>query len=165
MNDSLRSRPRRLRYNPTIRSMIKETRLHIDNFILPLFIKHGTNVRIPITSMPDHYQLSIDHLETEIKEIINLGIKAVILFGIPKYKDKTGSDSISANGIIPQAIKEIKRLAPNLLVIADVCMCEYTNHGHCGIIENNDGNNDKTLHIIAKQDLIFAQYTHKNNAL
>ncbi len=157
MNNYLRTRPRRLRYNPIIRSMVQNTRLHIDNFILPLFIKHGTNVKVAIPGMPGHYQISIDNLEAEIKEIVSLGIRAVILFGIPAYKDEVGSSSVDIYGIIPQAIKQIKKLAPNLLVIADICMCEYTSHGHCGIIENNDVDNDQTLPLLAKQAIVFAE--------
>lgn len=157
MTHSLISRPRRLRYNPTIRAMVKETRLHIDNFIMPLFIKHGRNVKIAISSMPGQFQFSVDNLESEIKEIVDLGIKAVILFGIPEKKDAIGSDSLSDDGLITQAIKQIKKLAPNLLVVADVCMCEYTDHGHCGIIANEDVENDQTLPILAKQALTFAK--------
>jgi porphobilinogen synthase len=157
MNNSLILRPRRLRYNPTLREMIKETRLNINNFIMPLFIRHGENLKIPISSMPEQFQFSIDNLEPEIKEIVDLGIKSVILFGIPAKKDSIGSDSLSEEGIIAQAVKKIKKLAPGLLVITDVCMCEYTDHGHCGIIANEDVHNDKTLPILAKQALTFAK--------
>lgn len=157
MTHSLISRPRRLRYNSVLRDMVKETRLHLDNFIMPLFIKHGKNLKIQISSMPEQFQFSIDTLEAEIKEIVNLGIKSVILFGVPKKKDAIGSDSLSDEGIIAQAIKQIKKLAPNLLVVADVCMCEYTDHGHCGIIANEDVHNDQTLPILAKQALTFVQ--------
>ncbi len=157
MIHSLISRPRRLRYNSVLRDMVKETRLHLDNFIMPLFIKHGKNLKIQISSMPEQFQFSIDTLEAEIKEIVNLGIKSVILFGVPEKKDAIGSDSLSDEGIIAQAIKQIKKLAPNLLVVADVCMCEYTDHGHCGIIANEDVHNDQTLPILAKQALTFVQ--------
>lgn len=157
MTYSLISRPRRLRYNPVLRDMVKETRLHIDNFIMPLFIKHGKNVKIPISSMPGQFQFSIDNLGSEIEEIVSLGIKAVILFGVPEKKDAVGSDSLSDEGIIAQAIKQIKKRAPNLLVVADVCMCEYTDHGHCGIIANEDVDNDQTLPILAKQALTFVK--------
>lgn len=157
MTHSLISRPRRLRYNSVLRDMVKETRLHLDNFIMPLFIKHGKNLKIQISSMPEQFQFSIDNLEAEIKEIVNLGIKSVILFGVPEKKDAIGSDSLSDEGIIAQAIKQIKKLAPNLLVVADVCMCEYTDHGHCGIIANEDVHNDQTLLILAKQALTFVQ--------
>ncbi len=157
MNNSLILRPRRLRYNPTLREMIKETRLNINNFIMPLFIRHGENLKIPISSMPEQFQFSIDNLEPEIKEIVDLGIKSVILFGIPEKKDGIGSDSLSEEGIIAQAVKKIKKLAPSLLVITDVCMCEYTDHGHCGIIANEDVHNDQTLPILAKQALTFAK--------
>ena len=151
------TRPRRLRYNPAIRAMVRDIKLDIDNFILPLFIKHGKGLKHPIASMPGHYQLSVDMLAEEIKEITALGIKAIFLFGIPQEKDATGSDSLSDNGIIPQAIRQIKKLAPDLLIVADVCMCEYTDHGHCGIVENNDVDNDKTLPYLAKQALTFAR--------
>jgi porphobilinogen synthase len=124
---------------------------------MPLFIKHGKNVKIAISSMPGQFQFSIDNLELEIKEIVDLGIKAVIIFGIPEKKDAIGSDSLSDDGLITQAIKQIKKLAPNLLVVADVCMCEYTDHGHCGVIANEDVENDQTLPILAKQALTFAK--------
>lgn len=158
-----RTRLRRLRQNATIRDLVRETRLNIDKLILPLFIKHGSGIKNPITSMPGHFQLSVDMLEEEIKTITELGIKSVVLFGIPAHKDPLGKDAYSDNGVIQTAIPVIKKIAPNLLVISDICYCEYTDHGHCGVIENHDANsevyinNDKTLELLAKQAISHAK--------
>lgn len=152
-------RMRRLRGSKKVRDLIRETQLDIGRLVMPLFIKHGTNVKNPISSMPGIYQLSLDHLEEEVKSLATLGIKSVLLFGIPKEKDPLGKDSYSDNGIIQQAIPIIKKAAPEMLVITDVCFCEYTDHGHCGVIEHEhhhhdvDVHNDKTLELIAKQAL------------
>lgn len=155
------TRLRRLRYNPGIRNLVRETRLTVDNLVLPLFIRHGQNIKNPIASMPGHFQISTDNLETEIKSIAALGIKGIILFGIPEKKDPLGKDSYSKNGIIQTAIPIIKKAAPNLLVITDACFCEYTDHGHCGIVtgEHHDFeiDNDKTLELLAKQAVSHAQ--------
>lgn len=150
------TRLRRLRYQPAIRQLIKETYLHIDKLILPLFIKHGSNIKHPISSMPGHFQISVDRLEEEIKFISNLGIKKVILFGIPANKDPLGQDSYADNGIIQTAIPVIRKAAPDILIVSDICFCEYTDHGHCGIIKKTSTNdyeidNDKTLELLAKQ--------------
>lgn len=156
-----KTRLRRLRHNADIRNLIKETRLHVDNLVLPLFIKHGTGVKNPISSMPGHFQISVDQLEEEISSITQLGLKHLLLFGIPAHKDSLGSDSYSDNGIIQTAIPMIKKLAPNLLVISDVCFCEYTDHGHCGVIvqrgHHHDVDNDKTLALLAKQAVSHAK--------
>lgn len=137
--------------------MVRETTLSIDDLILPLFVTFGKNVKKPIGSMPGHYQLSIDNLAKEVKEIKSLGIPALILFGIPEHKDEVGSEAYNPKGIIQQAIKTIKNKAPELVVITDVCMCEYTSHGHCGIIKNNDVDNDATLELLAKEALSHAK--------
>src|SRR5687767_5791943 len=127
-------RPRRLRLNPNLRRMVRETSLAPDDFIYPLFVRYGENEERPIASMPGQRQISVDKLAKEARDIAALGIPAVILFGIPEEKDWCGSDNFSENGIIPSAIRAIKDAAPDLVVISDMCFCEYTNHGHCGII-------------------------------
>lgn len=137
--------------------MVRETTLSTDDLILPLFVTFGRNVKKPIISMPGHYQMSVDNLAKEAKEIKSLGIPAVILFGIPEHKDEIGSEAYNPKGIIQQAIKTIKNKAPELVVITDVCMCEYTSHGHCGIIKNNDVDNDATLELLAKEALSHAK--------
>src|SRR3990170_3049407 len=146
-------RPRRLRKNETIRKMVMETTLSVDDLILPLFVTFGKGIRNEIKSMPGHYQLSVDNLTKEVKEIKSLGIPAVILFGIPEHKDEVGSEAYNPKGIVQQAIKTIKNKAPELMVITDVCMCEYTSHGHCGIIKQGDVDNDATLELLAKEAL------------
>ncbi|MBI3398611.1 MAG: porphobilinogen synthase [Deltaproteobacteria bacterium] len=150
-------RPRRLRKNETIRKMVRETTLSVDDLILPLFVTFGKGVKNEIKSMPGHYQLSVDNLAKEIKEIKTLGIPAVILFGIPEHKDEVGSEAYNTKGIIQQAIKAIKNKAPELMVITDVCMCEYTSHGHCGVIKHGDVDNDATLELLAKEALSHAK--------
>lgn len=153
----LLERPRRLRSKPSIRELVKETYLNISDFVLPLFIKEGRGVNNPIHTMPGHKQLSLDQLEPELEEIASLGIRTIILFGIPHNKDESGSHSLSDNGVIQKAIKHIKTILPDLNIIADVCLCEYTNHGHCGIIEHEDVHNDKTIKILAEQALSYAK--------
>lgn len=165
MKTQLTPRPRRLRHSPTLRSMVRETELNAGDFIYPLFVRHGENVRAEIRSMPGIYQFSVDQLAQEAKEIFALGIPAAILFGIPAEKDSQGSENFAPDGIVQQAIRAIKAAVPELLVITDVCMCEYTDHGHCGII--NDGVhpnqpkgyvlNDPTLDLIAKVAVSHAQ--------
>ncbi|OGT51089.1 MAG: delta-aminolevulinic acid dehydratase [Gammaproteobacteria bacterium RIFCSPHIGHO2_12_FULL_42_13] len=150
-------RLRRLRKTPALRSLVQENTVSITDLVFPLFIKAGKNLRHPISSMPGHFQFSVDQLEQEISEIVSLKIPGVILFGIPAEKDAMGSDSLSDNGIIPQAVRAIKKIAPTLLVITDVCLCEYTDHGHCGVIENNDLHNDKTLALLEKQVISHAK--------
>lgn len=150
-------RPRRLRRNEIIRKIVRETVLSVDDFIFPLFVTYGKGRKIAIKSMPGHYQISVDNLAREIKEIKGLGIPAVILFGIPEHKDEVGSESYNPKGIVQQAIKAIKDKAPELLVITDVCMCEYTSHGHCGIVKGGDVDNDATLELLAKEALSHAK--------
>lgn len=155
--DNLVKRPRRLRANPVIRGLVSETRLNLEALILPLFVTFDKKVNNPIPSMPGHSQISTDLLSKEIEEISKLGIKSVLLFGIPEKKDEVGSGGYQANGIIPKAIKAIKQANPEILVITDICLCEYTSYGHCGPVKNGIVDNDATLPLIAKQALTHAQ--------
>ncbi len=150
-------RPRRLRANETIRRMVRETTLLPDNFIYPLFVTHGKGVKKEISSMPGNYQQSIDNLVKDCEEVYGLGIPAVILFGIPEKKDELGTEAYSDEGIVQHAIKAIKNKLPDLMVITDVCMCEYTSHGHCGVIKNGVVQNDATLELLAKEALSHAK--------
>ncbi|MFQ5330059.1 MAG: porphobilinogen synthase [Thermodesulfobacteriota bacterium] len=150
-------RPRRLRKGETLRRMVRETPLSVDDFILPLFVTFGSDVKKPITSMPGHYQLSVDNLVKEAKEVAELGIPGVILFGIPEEKDETGSEAHNPGGVVQEAIKRLKDTTPDLVVITDVCMCEYTSHGHCGIIVDGDVDNDATLDLLAREALSHAE--------
>jgi porphobilinogen synthase len=150
-------RPRRLRRNENFRRLIRETKLSVDDLIMPLFIVPGTRVTNPISSMPGIAQLSVDRAVEECKVIRDLGIPGVILFGIPDHKDAVGSDAYNDNGIIQQALRAIKEQVPGLLLITDVCFCEYTDHGHCGIIKGQDVDNDATLEILVKESLSHAR--------
>lgn len=151
------TRLRRLRQTSAIRRLVQETVLNTSDFIYPLFIKEGLSGCEAIAALPGQNQLGLDALAEEILEIQALGIPAVLLFGIPEQKDDCGVSSIDDNGIIQKAIREIKRTAPDLCVIADSCFCEYTTHGHCGVIENNTVGNDKTLMNLSEQALSFAK--------
>ncbi len=151
------TRMRRLRSSENIRRLVRETSLSVDDFIYPLFVVSEENVKRPINSMPGIWQFSVDKLAAEVEEIISLGIKAVLLFGLPDYKDNIGSASWQDEGVVQRAIREIKTQAPELLVIGDVCLCEYTDHGHCGYIENNQVDNDRTLELLGKQAVSFAK--------
>ena len=165
MTDLILNRPRtpanrlrRLRQQQNIRSLITEHRLHVSDLVLPLFIRAGNSIKNPILSMPGHFQLSVDYLESELEEIQKLNIPAVILFGIPAYKDEQGSSALLQDGVIPQAIRQIKKLMPDLIVISDLCFCEYTSHGHCGVLnKNGDVDNDPTLHLLVQQALVHAK--------
>ncbi len=148
---------RRLRYNPIVRDMVRETHLHREDFIYPLFVAPGTNYKKEVSSMPDVYQMSIDKIVEECKAVADLGIPAVILFGIPETKDEMGSDAYSSHGIIQKAISAIKKDVPNLLVIGDVCLCEYTSHGHCGVLDGENILNDESIDIYAKVALAQAE--------
>lgn len=150
-------RHRRLRYNPLVRDLVRETTLTKNDFIYPLFVVPGTNVRNEVKSMPGVFQLSIDKLVEECKEVAELGIKAVILFGIPEHKDEQGSDAYNPNGIIQQAIRAIKKEVNNLLIITDVCLCEYTSHGHCGVLQGDLILNDETVSLLAKEAVSHAE--------
>jgi porphobilinogen synthase len=155
------TRLRRLRYHPAIRNLVRETRLSPAQLILPLFARPGKGVRQPIGSMPGHAQLSVDLIAEEAREAVKLGLGGVILFGIPAEKDSLGRDSYSDSGIIQQAVRAAKEAAPELLVITDVCFCEYTDHGHCGAIDDHTGrmdvNNDATLELLVKQAVSHAK--------
>jgi len=150
-------RPRRLRKNETIRRMVRETSLSPDNFIYPLFVTFGKGVRKEISSMPGCFQESVDKVVKHAKEVYSLGIPSVLLFGIPEHKDETGTGAYDENGVVQKAIKAIKNTAPELYVITDVCMCEYTSHGHCGIIKDGDVENDLTLEFLAKEAVSHAK--------
>lgn len=150
-------RHRRLRYNPLVRDMVRETVLTKSDLIYPLFVVPGTKIKNPVKSMPGVFQLSIDELVKECKEVRDLGIPAVILFGIPDHKDEVGSGAYDANGIIQQAVRAIKAEVKNLLVITDVCMCEYTSHGHCGVLNGEDILNDETISLLAKEAVTHAE--------
>ena len=161
------SRPRRLRLTPTIREMVRETIVTPKNLIYPLFVCHGNGVKAEISSMPGQYQWSIDQLPELAKHIFDLGIPAVILFGIPAQKDPVGLENFAADGIIQQAIRAIKAAVPELVVITDVCLCEYTDHGHCGLLNHGDHynpvlpegyvQNDPTLEILGKVAISHAE--------
>lgn len=150
-------RPRRLRRNATLRRMVRETHLRVDDLIYPMFSAFGSNIKKEISSMPGIYQQSIEHIVAEAKEVRDLGIPAVILFGIPETKDAVGSDAYNDTGIIQNTIRAIKAEVPGLLVITDVCLCEYTDHGHCGVIKDGDVDNDATLELLAKEALSHAE--------
>jgi porphobilinogen synthase len=161
-------RPRRLRQSETLRRMVRETTLAPSNFIYPLFVQDGEGVRQPISAMPGQFRYSVDQLEREARHIAELGISAVILFGIPSHKDAVGSDNYDPNGVIARAIRTIKDAAPDLIVISDMCFCEYTDHGHCGLINQPDHKhftpnlpmgyllNDPTLSMLARASVVHA---------
>jgi len=153
----MRRRLRRLRRSRNIRRLVAETRLAVEDLILPLFVTHGAKVREEIASMPGHARLSVDMLSPEVKEVESLGIPGVLLFGIPERKDALASGAYAPDGIVQQAVREIKRVAPDLLVITDVCLCEYTDHGHCGVIKDGEVDNDATLPLLQKTALSHAQ--------
>ncbi|MEE3704453.1 porphobilinogen synthase [Campylobacter sp. CX2-8023-23] len=152
-------RYRRLRSNEPLREMLRENRLSISEFIYPLFVVEGKGIKNEISSMPGVFQMSLDEILKECEEIINLGIRSIILFGIPNLKDSIGSDALDENGIIARSLRAIKEKFPKLFVITDLCFCEYTDHGHCGILDHkcDSVDNDATLEISAKQALIHAK--------
>ncbi len=151
------TRLRRLRYNSILRDMVSETQLSVNDLVMPLFVCPGSNVRNPISSMPGNFQLSIDLLIDECKKVVKSGVKSVLLFGIPESKDEHGHVACTADGIVQKAIIAIKKEIDDIYIIADVCNCEYTTHGHCGTIIDNDVDNDLTLKTLAKQSLSLAQ--------
>ncbi len=151
------TRLRRMRATEAHRRMVRETALTVNDLIYPLFVVPGRNIRREISSMPGSFQLSVDQVITEAKEVSSLGIPAVILFGIPEHKDEMGSEAYSSGGIVQQAIKAIKDSVPELLVITDVCLCEYTDHGHCGVVQGGQILNDPTVELLAKEALSHAQ--------
>ncbi|MFC2582759.1 MAG: porphobilinogen synthase [Lachnoanaerobaculum saburreum] len=143
-------RTRRLRANSNIRNMVRETRISKDSLIYPMFFEEGENIFEEIESMPGQYRMSIDRCDNVIKELLESGVKSVILFGIPKHKDESGSEAYHDHGIVQEAIRYIKKKYPEVYIIGDVCMCEYTSHGHCGILKGNDIDNDSTIKYLAK---------------
>jgi len=150
-------RPRRLRQNELFRSLVRETRLSASQFIYPLFVQAGKGIRDEISSMPGVYRQSVDQLAKEAKDCLAAGVKKVLLFGLPASKDAMGSGAHIKDGIVQQAIKELKNKAPELMIVTDVCLCEYTDHGHCGVIINNEVDNDSTLELLSKTALSHAQ--------
>ena len=150
-------RPRRLRATPVIRELVRETSLAASDFIYPLFIAPGTGVRKPISSMPGVFNLSIDEAEREVVKLAALGIRSVILFGLPPEKDEVASGAYDEHGIVQRAIPVLKRAVPEMIVMTDVCLCEYTSHGHCGVIEGETLLNDPTLELLAKTALSHAR--------
>ena len=150
-------RPRRLRRNETLRRMVRETRLSVDQLILPLFVVPGSGVVNPVGSMPGVAQLSVDKTVEECRAVRDLGIPAVVLFGISDKKDATGSQAYRDDGVVPTAVRAIKGAVPDLMVITDVCLCEYTDHGHCGVLVAQEVDNDATLDLLAKEALTHAR--------
>lgn len=150
-------RPRRLRRTPTIREMVRETNLSVKDLIAPLFVKHGQGIKDPITTMPGQYQFSVDTIVKEAEELWGLGIPSIILFGLPDKKDAEGSRSWAEDGIVQQAVSAIKDRLAEMVVITDVCLCEYTDHGHCGVIRGGRVENDATLELLARQAVSHAK--------
>jgi porphobilinogen synthase len=146
-------RPRRLRRNETLRRMVRETHLSVDDLIYPMFSVFGEGIKKEISSMPGIYQQSIEYVIEEAREVYDLGIPAVILFGVPETKDAVGSDAYCEQGIIQDTIRALKSAVPELLIVTDVCLCEYTDHGHCGVIRDGEIDNDETLELLAKEAL------------
>lgn len=155
--DRLLHRPRRLRHTESLRNLVQETRLHPHDFVYPLFIVEGENLKQPINSMPGQFRWSVDRLPEILDQVAEADIQAVLLFGIPEVKDAVGTQAYADTGIIQQAIRAIKKDHPNLLVIGDVCLCEYTDHGHCGVLENGEVVNDATLELLSKAAVSQAQ--------
>jgi len=154
-------RPRRLRSHPRLRDLVREQRLTVDDLVYPMFVYHGKNLKREIGSMPGQYQYSLDRLGEAVAEVAELGIPSVLLFGIPEHKDATGSAACHDSGIVQEAVRLIKKQSPELLVITDVCFCEYTDHGHCGPLTDKSGrvdvDNDATLPLLAEQSVSHAR--------
>lgn len=150
-------RPRRLRRTPVIRDMVRETTISVKDLIYPLFVKSGKNIKDPIASLPGQFHFSVDTITQEVNEIWELGIPAVILFGIPDRKDSVGSRAYADDGVVQSAISAIKKEVPEIVVITDVCLCEYTDHGHCGIIKNGQVDNDATIEVLALEAVSHAR--------
>jgi len=150
-------RLRRLRYNETVRQLVRETSLSVSDLVYPLFVTHGRRVKNEVGSMPGVFQYSVDLLPQEVEDIAALAIPAVILFGIPEEKDELGTSGYQPDGVVQQAIRTIKKTVPDLLVVTDVCLCEYTSHGHCGVVENGEVDNDKTLELLARMAVSHAE--------
>jgi porphobilinogen synthase len=152
-----KSRLRRLRRTENLRRLVRETRLTVDDFIYPLFVVPGSSVRTPVPSMPGVFQLSVDELVKEAVETKGLGIPAILVFGIPEAKDEVGSGAYAADGIVQRAVRKVKDRVRDLVVITDVCLCEYTSHGHCGLLKGDEVDNDATLELLARTALSHAQ--------
>jgi porphobilinogen synthase len=150
-------RPRRLREKRLLRTMIRETALAVDDLVYPLFVVHGRGVREPIGPMPGQHRLSVDELVKECKDAAGMGIPAVLLFGLPEDKDPRGSEAYADDGIVQQAVRAVKETVPDLLVVTDVCLCEYTSHGHCGVVEDGAVRNDPTLELLARTAVSHAE--------
>ncbi len=150
-------RMRRLRDKPGLRGMVRETSLSASDFIYPMFVVHGRDTRVEVPPMPGIYQMSLDHLALEVAELYELGIRSVMLFGIPAYKDEVGSDAYSPTGIIQGAIEVIKQTVPEMTVIGDVCLCEFTSHGHCGVLNGDGVDNDATLDLLGRMSVRQAE--------
>ena len=148
---------RRTRLNPVLQRLVRETHISVDDFIYPLFVRPGEGIKTEVASMPGVYQMSIDEILKECEELKKLGIYAIILFGIPEVKDSVGSDALCEHGIIASSVKAIKEAHPDMFVVTDLCFCEYTDHGHCGIIDDKTVLNDETLEISAKQAIVHAK--------
>ena len=150
-------RMRRLRANEAIRSMVRENHVRKEDLVYPVFVIEGENIKNPVDSMPGIFQWSIDRFDEELDRILAAGIKAILIFGIPEHKDERGSEAYNDEGITQRAVRHIKQKAPELLVIADVCLCEYTSHGHCGLVCENEILNDETLVLLGKMSLSLAK--------
>lgn len=150
-------RMRRLRVNEAMRSMVRENYLNKSDLVYPIFIIEGENIKNPVDSMPGIFQYSIDRIGEELDRIIEAGIGAVLVFGIPAHKDEMGSEAYNDEGVIQRAVRYIKEEVPDLLVIADVCLCEYTSHGHCGLIHGQEILNDETLELLGKMSVSLAK--------
>ena len=150
-------RPRRLRKSADLRELVSETRLSVKDFIYPMFVMPGKNKKVQVKSMPGIFKQSIDNIVKEMREVRKLGVKSVLLFGIPEKKDKMGTEGYHAEGIVQRALREIKKKVPDMIVVTDVCMCEYTSHGHCGIIIDGEVDNDETVEYLAKMALSHAE--------
>jgi porphobilinogen synthase len=148
---------RRLRRTPAIRDLVRETRLQLDDLVYPLFVIAGENIKNPISSMPGCFQLSIGNVLPEVREVVRLGIKAILLFGIPAHKDPAATGAYDHEGIVQMAVRAIKDEFPELVIITDVCLCEYTDHGHCGVVQEGEVLNDVTLELLAKMAVTHAE--------
>jgi porphobilinogen synthase len=151
------TRMRRLRGSEALRQLVRETSLSPRNLVAPLFVCHGERVRNPIASMPGHAQISVDHAVDKAKKLVSLGVGGLILFGIPAAKDPEGREAYDPDGIVPRAFRAIKAEAPDILLWADVCLCEYTDHGHCGVVKNGQVDNDRTLPLLARAAVTYAE--------
>ena len=150
-------RLRRLRSSQTMRDLVRENQVHVDDLVYPVFIKEGSNQKIPVDSMPGIYQYTIDRFDEELDRIVAAGIPAILIFGIPEHKDECGSQAYAKDGVTQRAIRAIKEKAPQLLVIADICLCEYTSHGHCGLVYGGKILNDQTLPLLSRMAVTLAE--------